>query len=135
MAPSDSRGDRFLPGGVLSHYRIEERLGAGGMGVVYRATDIKLNRTVALKIIGGEAVQAEQRTRFLKEARAASAINHPNIVTIYEVDSDGDVDFLAMELLSGQSLDKRIAGGPLPVHEVISIGAQVAAALDAAHAI
>jgi serine/threonine protein kinase len=89
-------------GTVLSHYRIDAILGAGGMGVVYRATDLRLNRTVALKVIGADAGDSEQRRRFLKEARAASAFSHPNIVTIHEVDTAGAIDFIVMELVDGR---------------------------------
>jgi hypothetical protein len=118
---------------MLSHYRIIERLGAGGMGVVYRATDERLNRTVALKVIGADAAAAGHRLRFLKEARAASAFTHPNTVTIHEVDTAGDVDFIVMELLQGRSLDTRIAEGPLPIDDAISYAEQIASALKAAH--
>ena len=120
-------------GTVLSHYRVDELLGAGGMGVVYRATDLKLNRTVALKVIGVDLGGGDQRACFLKEARAASAFNHPNIVTIHEIDTAGEIDFIAMELLSGRSLDKRIAKNGLPIDEVMSFAEQVASALAAAH--
>jgi predicted Ser/Thr protein kinase len=123
MAPSE-----------LSHYRVVEPLGAGGMGVVYRAVDTRLNRTVAIKVISVTLADAEQRRRFLKEARAASAFNHPNIVTIHEVDTAGDVDFIVMELVSGRSLDKRIAPNGLPIDEVLSFAEQIASALAAAHA-
>ncbi len=121
-------------GTVLSHYRVDEMLGAGGMGVVYRATDLKLNRTVALKVIGLDLGGGDQRARFLKEARAASAFSHPNIVTIHEIDTAGDIDFIAMELLSGRSLDKRIARNGLPLDEAVSFAEQIASALAAAHA-
>ena len=112
MAASDSprsEGAAFTGGTLVSHYRIVEPLGAGGMGVVYRAVDTRLNRTVALKVIAHEvAATRDRRQRFIKEARAASAFNHPNIVTIHEVDAAGDIDFIVMELVPGQSLDKRI---------------------------
>jgi predicted Ser/Thr protein kinase len=123
MAPSE-----------LSHYRVVEPLGAGGMGVVYRAIDTRLNRTVAIKVISANLADAELRRRFLKEARAASAFSHPNIVTIHEVDTAGDVDFIVMELLSGRSLDKWIAPNGLPIDEVLSFAEQIASALAAAHA-
>ena len=104
------------------------------MGVVYRATDERLNRTVAIKLIASESVTAEQRGRFLKEARAASAFTHPNVVTIHEVDTAGEIDFIVMELVTGRSLDKRIQPNGLPIDDVVSIGEQVASALAAAHA-
>src|SRR4051794_31050555 len=121
MAPSDPRPERSHVGTELSHYRIDAPLGAGGMGVVFRATDVRLNRVVALKVIGASASDPETRTRFLKEARSASAITHPNIVTIHEVDSVGDVDFIVMELLQGQSLAATIGDGPMAVDTVLSI--------------
>ena len=122
-------------GTVLSHYRVDEMLGAGGMGVVYRATDLNAeshgrpqgHRPRSRRI-------GDQRARFLKEARAASAFTHPNIVTIHEIDTAGDIDFIAMELLSGRSLDKRIARNGLPIDEAVSIAEQIASALAAAHA-
>ncbi len=104
------------------------------MGVVYRAVDTRLNRTVAIKVIGDEAASWDRRQRFLTEARAASAFNHPNIVTIYEVDAAGNTDYLVMELVSGLSLDKRIAAGDLPIDEVLGLAEQIASALDTAHA-
>jgi hypothetical protein len=125
---------RLESGELLSHYRITDTLGAGGMGVVYRAVDTRLNRTVALKVIGDEARSRDLRQRFLTEARAASAFNHPNIVTIYEVDAAGEIDYLAMEMVPGRSLDKRIAAGGLAIDEVLGLAEQIASALDAAHA-
>ena len=92
MAPFEFTAGRLATGTVLSHYRIAEVLGAGGMGLVYRATDIRLNRAVATKVIGQDAGDTERRRRFIKEARAASTFNHPNIVTIHEVDSAADID-------------------------------------------
>ena len=137
MAPSNPiAGDRSGPtdGTLLSHYRLVERLGAGGMGVVFRAVDTRLNRTVALKVIAHDALPGDdRRRRFLKEARAASTFNHPNIVTIHEVDQTGGTDFIVMELVSGQPLDRRIRVGGLPVDEVLSCAEQIASALEAAH--
>src|SRR3954469_12824836 len=106
MAPSDRPVSPSIAGTMLSHYRLDEELGKGGMGIVYRATDIRLNRTVALKVIAQSSGDPDLRRRFLKEARAASAFSHPNIVTIHEVDTAEDRDFIVMELLSGESLDK-----------------------------
>src|SRR5688500_19324747 len=92
-------------GTTLSYYRLVDRLGEGGMGVVFRAIDTRLNRMVALKVVSANAVEDDDRLRrFLREARAASAFNHPNIVTIHQVDHADGVDFIVMELVSGQSL-------------------------------
>lgn len=136
MPPPDSDTGplRLAPGDTLSHYRITDTLGAGGMGVVYRAVDTRLNRTVALKVIRHDAADGDRRTRFIREARATSAFNHPNIVTIHEVDAAGALDFIVMEVVPGSSLDRRIPAGGLPIDDVISLGTQIASALDAAHA-
>ena len=117
----------------LSHYRLVERIGAGGMGIVYRAVDTGLDRPVALKVIG-HVSDPDRRQRFVKEARAAATFNHPNIVTIYEVGVDDGIDFIVMELLSGESLDRRIRPGGLPLAEVLGWAEQIADALEAAHA-
>ncbi len=116
----------------LSHYQLVERIGAGGMGVVYRAVDTRLNRAVALKVIGH--VSEDRRQRFVKEARAAAAFNHPNIVTIYEVDAHDGIDFIVMELLSGEPLDRRIRPGGLPLADALGCAEEIACALEAAHA-
>jgi dienelactone hydrolase/predicted Ser/Thr protein kinase len=139
MAASDSprsEGAAFTGGTLVSHYRIVEPLGAGGMGVVFRAVDTRLNRTVALKVVApGVEASPGGRQRFIKEARAASAFTHPNVVTIHEVDAAGDTDFIVMELVSGRSLEERLsAAGGLPIDEVLAVAEQVASALDAAHA-
>ena len=131
---SDTGSLRLASGDVLSHYRITDTLGAGGMGVVYRAVDIRLNRTVALKVIRHDVAEGDRRQRFIKEARATSAFNHPNIVTIHEVDAAGDVDFIVMEIVPGLSLDKRIPAGGLPIDDVVRLGEQIASALETAHA-
>ena len=114
-------------GQTISHYRIVERLGAGGMGVVYRAEDIRLRRTVALKFLPVEATQdPDARDRLVAEAQTASALDHPNICTIHEIDEtpDGRV-FLAMAYYEGETLKERIARGPLAIDEALDIAMQV----------
>jgi formylglycine-generating enzyme required for sulfatase activity/predicted Ser/Thr protein kinase/dienelactone hydrolase len=120
---------------TISHYRVEEKLGEGGMGVVYRALDTHLDRTVAIKLLRTEAVEdPERKWRFVREAKAASALNHPNIVTIYDIDTADGVDFIAMEYVDGRPLDRVIAGRRLPLEEALSYSVQICAALSAAHA-
>jgi len=115
-------------------YKLEARLGAGGMGEVFRATDTRLHRSVAIKILPHDKVaDADRKRRFLQEARAASALNHLNIVTMYDIASDGAVDYLVMEYVPGKSLDKLIAPKGLPPADVLDLAAQIAGALAAAH--
>ncbi len=121
-------------GQTLAHYKILEKVGEGGMGVLYRALDIHLDRPVAIKVLHPEMVgDPERKRRFVLEAKAASALNHPNIVTIYDIDSAGGIDFIAMEFIDGVALSRRIESG-LAFEEAVDCARQIAAALAAAHA-
>jgi eukaryotic-like serine/threonine-protein kinase len=122
-------------GKTISHYRIIEKLGEGGMGVVYKASDIHLDRFVAIKVLPAEKVaDPERKRRFVQEAKAASALNHPNIITIYDIDQSNGVDFMAMEYVAGKTLDLQIPRKGLRLNEALKYAVQIADALEAAHA-
>ncbi|MEK7409527.1 MAG: serine/threonine-protein kinase, partial [Acidobacteriota bacterium] len=126
---------QLASGEQLGPYRIVAPLGAGGMGEVYSATDTRLERSVAVKLLPRQFSQdAQALGRFQREARAASALNHPNICTLHDIGEREGQPFLVMELLEGQTLKERLAAGPLPIGELLALGVQIADALEAAHA-
>ena len=131
--PAANAKDAFI-GRVLSHYRLEERLGAGGMGLLYRATDLTLERAIAVKLLARHLVSDETaKARFTQEARAASALDHPNIATVHDIgEVDGEV-FIVMALYDGETLKQRLEKGRVPVDEAVGILRQVVLGLEAAH--
>src|SRR5437867_12173662 len=132
--PTPPSASALKPGGTLSHFRILEQVGEGGMGVVDRAPDERLERAVALKLLpAGALAEEEDRGRSHREARTRSRLNHPAIATLYDLGAEAGQDFLVMEFVEGETLEQRLAEGPLAEVEITAIGGQIAEALQAAH--
>src|SRR6476659_10326048 len=133
MAPTKPVKD-LTPNSTLSHYRIVSKLGAGGMGEVYLAVDTKLDRKVALKVLSSDVVAAnpERMRRFVQEAKAASALNHPNIITIHEIDESDSIYFIATEFIDGETLRQRMRSTSTSLKETLEVSTQIASALTAA---
>ncbi|MGA2150430.1 MAG: serine/threonine-protein kinase, partial [Bryobacteraceae bacterium] len=124
-----------MVGKTISHYQVVEKLGAGGMGEIYKAQDTRLNRFVAIKALSRmDAGDTDRRRRFIQEAQAASSLNHPNIITIYDIVSEGGDEFMVMEFVNGKTLGNLLPPGGLSVSEALSDAIQIADALQAAHA-
>ena len=121
-------------GARIGHYRIESELGAGGMGVVYRAFDSRLERHVAIKVFPGLETTPNARQRLLHEARSASALNHPNVCTVHEVGESGDITYLVMEFIEGETLSATLPSGGFSMETIVDYGSQIAGALAHAHA-
>ena len=122
-------------GQTLSHYEIVAKLGEGGMGVVYKARDLRLDRFVCIKVLRPEQLTDESRKqRFIQEAKSASSLNHPNIITIHEIDQADGTDFIVMEFVAGKTLQQLIPGGGMPVTDVLKYAIPIASALAAANA-
>src|SRR5690349_3360161 len=122
-------------GQKISHYEIVQKLGAGGMGDIYKALDTRLNRSVAIKVLAPTSAAGTGRRRFLQEAQAASALNHPNIITIHDIVSQNDNEFMVMEFVAGKTLADLIPAAGLGVQDTLRYGVQIADALQAAHAV
>ena len=125
---------KATPEETIAHYRVMERIGAGGMGAVYKAYDKKLHRVVALKLLPSEFIaQSDRRNRFLQEARAASALNHPHILTVYEVGEDAGKPYIAMEYVEGETLRQKIQSRALKLKDTLDIAVQIAEGMAKAH--
>src|SRR6266568_3133640 len=124
----------FVPDSLVGQYRVEERIGVGGMGVVYRATDTKLGRCVALKVIRAELLHEEGLARFEREARMLASLNHPRIAAIHGMEEHGGTRFLLLEYVPGPTLADRLRRGHLSIREAMLVGSQIAEAMEAAHA-